>query len=293
VPLHVACDCMALRFWHRLGTLPPGRLLRRVADAWSDTPWWASVARLRLDYGVDGDSVRQLSAAQFAALVAKRAALRVAAQWRAAAAPRHGVVAARYVAAFGGGMLEGGRPAPREYLRWLAGRGRGLPAELLMRVRVECLPLRAMHSHARPGESAQQPVQRERCPCCSVLAAETIAHFLFECPALGRPARLAALIAAVRDAPVAQARHLHGVLVRRLCRAGVGAAAAGGVAAVAAAPAGAEAALELGLAQRWLLGPCLRSEPVALAVADYVVDIWRWRNAALNGRGADGGDPAV
>lgn len=293
MPLHVVCDCMALRFWHRLGTLPPGRLLRRVADAWSDTPWWASVARLRLDYGVEGDGVRQLSAAQFAALVAKRAALHVATQWRAAGALRRGVVAARYAAAFGGGLLEGGKPAPREYLRWLAGRGRGLPAELLMRLRVECLPLRAMHSHARPGESAQQRVQRERCPCCSVPAAETVAHFLFECPAPGRPARLAALLAAVRDAPAQQARHLHGVLVRRLCRAGVGAAAAGGVAAVAAAPAGAEAALELGLARRWLLGACLRSEPVALAVAGYVVDIWRWRNAALIGRGADGGDPAV
>lgn len=296
MPLHVVCDCMALRFWHRLGTLPPGRLLRRVADAWRDTPWWASMARLRRDYGVEDDSVRQLPGAQFAALVAKRAALRVAAQWGAAGAQRlarHGVVAARYVAAFGRGLLEGGKPAPREYMRWLAGRGRGLPAELLMRLRVECLPLRAMHSHARPGESQQQRVQRERCPCCPVPAAETVAHFLFECPALGRPARLAALLAAVRDAPAAQGRHLHGVLVRRLCRAGIGAAAAGGVAAVAAGPASADAALELELARRWLLGPCLRSEPVALAVADYVVDVWRWRNAALDGRGADGGDPAV
>ena len=81
--------------------------------------------------------------------------------------------------------------------------------------------------------------------------------------------------------------------MRHLYRAGVGAAAAGGFAAVAAEPARAAAALELDLARRCLLGPCLRSAPVALAVADYVVDIWRWRDAALNGRGADGGDPAA
>ena len=37
----------------------------------------------------------------------------------------------------------------------------------------------------------------------------------------------------------------------------------------------------------------LVSSAMALAVADYVVDIWRWRDAALNGRGADGGDPAA
>ena len=28
----------------------------------------------------------------------------------------------------------------REYLRWLGGQGRGLPAELLLRLRVECVP---------------------------------------------------------------------------------------------------------------------------------------------------------
>ena len=81
--------------------------------------------------------------------------------------------------------------------------------------------------------------------------------------------------------------------MHHLYRAGVGAAAADGSAAVAAEPAGAAAALDLDLARRCLLGPCLRSAPVALAVADYVVDIWRWRDAALNGRGADGGDPAA
>jgi hypothetical protein len=300
MPLHVTCECMALRFWHRLCVLPPGRLLRRVADAWRDTPWWAGVTRLLSDYGIDSAGAGQLTGVQFAALVSKRAAVRVAALWGGAAAggaqrrARHSVVAARYVAAFGGGLLEGGnKPVAREYLRWLGGQGRGLPAELLLRLRVECMPLRAMHSHTRPRESEHQRVQRERCPCCTAPAPETAAHFLFGCAAPGRPARLAALLAAVRDAPVAQGRHLHGVLVRHLYRAGVGAAAAGGFAAVAAEPARAAAALELDLARRCLLGPCLRSAPVALAVADYVVDIWRWRDAALNGRGADGGDPAA
>ena len=33
-PLHVTCECLALRYWHHLRALPAGCLLRRVAEAW-------------------------------------------------------------------------------------------------------------------------------------------------------------------------------------------------------------------------------------------------------------------
>jgi hypothetical protein len=51
-----------------------------------------------------------------------------------------------------------------------------------MHMRLECLPLHAMHSHTRRNETAAAKQLRERCPCCQQ-APETPAHFLFECPA--------------------------------------------------------------------------------------------------------------
>jgi hypothetical protein len=55
-------------------------------------------------------------------------------------------------------------------------------AELCMHLRLECLPLRAMHSQTRGSETAAARQLRECCPCCQQ-APETPTHFLFECPA--------------------------------------------------------------------------------------------------------------
>jgi hypothetical protein len=38
---------------------------------------------------------------------------------------------------------------------------------------------------------------------------------------------------------------------------------------------------------------CLGYRATIAPVADYVMDVWKMRSAALDGRGPDGGDPAV
>ncbi|KAF8064477.1 LINE-1 reverse transcriptase-like [Scenedesmus sp. PABB004] len=205
-PLHVVCDTLMLRYWHRLRALPADRLLRRVADAWPATPWWKGVGGLLRDYGVDVVATAGMSRNEFAAHLCDLAGDHIDGAWEAAAG--RGSVARRYREAFGSGVFStrsftrrAGVPCARDYLGWLCSPGgprRGRPAELLMRLRMECLPLRAAHSHARRGESIAQQAERERCPCCAARAPESAAHFLFECGAPGRPARLVALLADLR-----------------------------------------------------------------------------------------------
>ncbi|KAF8069361.1 LINE-1 reverse transcriptase-like [Scenedesmus sp. PABB004] len=205
-PLHVVCDTLMLRYWHRLRALPADRLLRRVADAWPATPWWKGVGGLLRDYGVDVVATAGMSRNEFAAHLCDLAGDHIDGAWEAAAG--RGSVARRYREAFGSGVFStrsftrrAGVPCARDYLGWLCSPGgprRGRPAELLMRLRMECLPLRAAHSHARRGESIARQAERERCPCCAARAPESAAHFLFECGAPGRPARLVALLADLR-----------------------------------------------------------------------------------------------
>jgi hypothetical protein len=91
----------------------------------------------------------------------------------------------RYTDSFGVGIVQAKNARMRKYL----GKLTSVPgyklckgAELCMHLRLECLPLHAMHSHTRRGETAAAKQLRERCPCCQQ-APETAAHFLFECPA--------------------------------------------------------------------------------------------------------------
>ncbi|KAF8059661.1 CA1 [Scenedesmus sp. PABB004] len=161
-PLHVVCDTLMLRYWHRLRALPADRLLRRVADAWPATPWWKGVGGLLQDYGVDVVATAGMSRNEFAAHLCDLAGDHIDGAWEAAAG--RGSVARRYREAFGSGVF-----STRSFTRRAGPRA--------------------------PGESVAQQAERERCPCCAARAPESAAHFLFECGAPGRPARLAALLA--------------------------------------------------------------------------------------------------
>ncbi|KAF8055086.1 transposon TX1 protein [Scenedesmus sp. PABB004] len=144
-PLHVVCDTLMLRYWHRLRALPADRLLRRVADAWPATPWWKGVGGLLRDYGVDVVATAGMSRNEFAAHLCDLAGDHIDGAWEAAAG--RGSVARRYREAFGSGVFStrsftrrAGVPCARDYLGWLCSPGgprRGRPAALLMRLRME------------------------------------------------------------------------------------------------------------------------------------------------------------
>ena len=137
-----------------------------------------------------------------------------------------------------------------------------------MKLRIECLPLNAMHTHQRTNESASAQQQRELCPCCQH-SAETPYHYLFECTAY-------------ED----QRQTLHSALTAR---------ASNKLIALTALPDD----------QQWrqLLNPSWQDKeeefPEISKIADFVYEAWRIRSeslhasAALSGREASGGNPEV
>ncbi|KAF8059711.1 hypothetical protein HT031_005119 [Scenedesmus sp. PABB004] len=201
---------------------------RRGARAWVKTKT-KKVGGLLQDYDVDVAATAGMSRDELAAHLCDLAGDRIDGAWEAASG--RGSVARRYREAFGCGVFSARsftRRASvlcaRDYLGWLCRPGgprRGQPAELLMHLRVECLPLRAAHSRACRGESAAQQAERERCPCCAARAPESAAHSSrtsFECGAPGRPARLAAQLA---DLGACGGGVLAGVLAAHLRAAGI------------------------------------------------------------------------
>jgi hypothetical protein len=136
-------------------------------------------------YGVDTAAVVSLDARDFHTYLAGQAMKYLTAFWTSPPRSYSLNVHARYVASFGVGIVQAANARMRKYL----GKLTSVPgyklckgAELCMHMRLECLPLRAMHSRARDNETAAAQQLRERCPCCQQ-APETPAHFLFECPA--------------------------------------------------------------------------------------------------------------
>jgi hypothetical protein len=283
-PAHVWAQMALLRFWHRANTLPATRLVaavaHAVATAWRKaSPWQSSVQALLAQYGIDAEAALASERGAFSSMLATKAAAYMQQHWSSPAMRGAGVVAQRYLDAFGVGEVAGGRAAPRRYTLLTEGGPSarvGLGVQVCMQLRVECLGLRAAHGQDRRGESAAARAQREQCPCCHA-APETPAHFLFECPATAALRRefFFAMQESKAESPVL------GRPVR----------------ARAATAAGEPLLLEhfrAGSAWRRLLSDdYLDDGTTGALVVGYAAAIWSTRRAALAGREADGREPAV
>jgi hypothetical protein len=152
---------------------------------------------------------------------------------------------------------------------------RGPAAELCMKMRLESLPLRAIHSCQRRNETTVQHTQRESCPACHS-APETLAHFLLQSPAYSAcrttlfnklQETVPATLAAIQAGPPA---HTWRVLLTDDVLGND----------EPARPAGAE-----------------REDASAViamrAVADFVCEIWKLRNTVLTRRGTNEGNLMV
>jgi hypothetical protein len=187
VPFHMSCDLWLLNYWHHLRTMSKDRLLSQVVKAWSGpaNPWQRTVDKLLAEYQVSAADTLGYSKHKFSRHVRAKITGLLKERWASATSRTGGAILARYVGAFGTGEMKRGmngyQPAARSYMDYLTGRGRGLPAELIMGLRIESLPLRCMHSNQRRHETVVQQQQRELCPVCKQ-SPETPAHFLLECP---------------------------------------------------------------------------------------------------------------
>lgn len=182
-PTHVVCDISALTYWHHLRTLSSDRLLHQVHQAWgtANQPWQQNISKLLAEYDIDPALTSSCTKKQFAAYVKTKAAQRVQQLWTTGSRTTSTTLQ-RYRDTYGPGIIAQHKPAAREYIEKLSQMRRGHAAELCMKLRLECLPLRAMHSHRRQNETSAQQAQRELCPVCND-ASETAAHFLLECSA--------------------------------------------------------------------------------------------------------------
>ena len=187
-PLHIACETLAIRYWHHLQHVPADRLLHIVSKAWPAgrcNPWAANMGRLLRQYDVDETVAASCGTEEFRGYLAGKAMAYLKSLWSEPPRSYSLAVHARYTASFGVGTVEAKNARMRKYL----GKLTAVPgyklckgAELCMHMRLECLPLNAIHGHTRNGETAAAKQLRERCPCCQQ-APETPAHFLFECSA--------------------------------------------------------------------------------------------------------------
>ena len=187
-PLHVTCETLAIRYWHHLQHVPPDRLLHTVSKAWPAgkcNPWASNMGKLLRQYGVDEAVAASYGTQEFHGYLAGKAMAYLKSFWSEPPRSYSLAVHSRYTESFGVGTVAAKNARMRKYL----GKLTAVPgytlckgAELCMHMRLECLPLNAMRSHTRRGESAEAKQLRERCPCCQQ-AAETPAHFLFECSA--------------------------------------------------------------------------------------------------------------
>ena len=187
-PLHITCETLAIRYWHHLQQVTADRLLHTVSKAWPAgkcNPWATNMSKLLQQYGIDETVAASYGTEGFHSYLAGKAMVYLKSFWSEPPRSYSLTVHARYTESFGVGIVETKNARMRKYL----GKLTAVPgyklckgAELCMHMRLECLPLNAMHSHTRRGESAAAKQLRERCPCCQQ-APETPAHFLFECSA--------------------------------------------------------------------------------------------------------------
>ena len=190
-PLHVTCETLAIRYWHHLQQIEHDRLLHTIANAYTGkyNPWATTMGKLLAEYDIDMQTSQDMTSEQFKQYVDKQAIAYLTEYWTQPPRKYCGPVFTRYVASYEIGRLTATRPKLRQYLTQPFHNNPGHLAkglELCMQMRLECLPLKAFHSHTRRNETPQAQQARELCPCCRQ-AAETPTHFMFECPAYSSP----------------------------------------------------------------------------------------------------------
>lgn len=186
-PLHVTCETLALRYWHHLENVTTDRLLHKIHTAWDGKyhPWGQNIQKLLVQYNIDTSNPRVIRTIDFKGHVEARAINYLRAYWTAPPRNLGRAVHTRYMTDFGLAVLTPTRPRMRPYL-WDMTSSLDLDscraAELFMHMRLETLPLNALHRHTRPRETTAARTRREMCPACLTYA-ETPTHFLLECPA--------------------------------------------------------------------------------------------------------------
>jgi hypothetical protein len=261
LPLSIACEKLALAYWHHLSfQVPADRLLAQVAAAWPAArrnPWLKYARALVRDYEIDEAAAADMGRAAFQDYLQERATARALRLW----ADEQGRGARDYTAAYGAAAINRGKPTARAFVHHLSSR-RGRAGELLVQLRAGCAPLRAAQPHRREGESGAARAAREVCPCCEA-GAETPTHFLLQCPAYA-PCRSELMMKLQRVLPAP--------LWQRLRR----------------AEPEQQAALLLGDVLSELDSVCVPGHGFVngcTAMADYVCTAANTRNSALAGRG--------
>jgi hypothetical protein len=288
LPLHMACDIWQLTYWHELRGMSSDRLVHQVFSAWFGpaNPWQANINRLLVEYGVDADATATLSKSKFVSLL-KDKVVDVLSRLDAAPGVRGrqhiGAMLSSYDECYGAGLIKFQKPAARSYVTTLSNMGRGLAAELCMRLRVQCLQLHAMHTHERRNESTGARHARMQCPCCQH-AAETPYHFLLECHAYA--ALRDPMLRALQSIKPQRAEAIQSETPERAWRL---------LLADDILGAGPRIRRPFAAGQHHMQMQQLQQHELTLMelVAGYVIGAWQLRSAVLAGRGTNGGNPMV
>jgi hypothetical protein len=181
VPLHLTISKHLLTFWHRVQCMPDTWLTKVVANAWPDAfcPWRRGVTKLLAKLNIDPAQAIAKNEEGFKKMLKHKTAHQCLEIWEKS---RGAHVLDRYEAAYGPAAKQDvgvTQPFVCELSNGMV--KLGPVAELCVKLRTECLPLRGLGgSQPRSGESMIHFQQRRLCPCCSQ-GPETIAHFLFDC----------------------------------------------------------------------------------------------------------------
>lgn len=186
MPLHAVCMIRSLTYWHRVQTLPDGRLTKQIANAWQgkQNPWLTTMHALLRKCELPPTQVLQSNKPQFKRRAEQAVKRSVHAAWTTVRAAR-GAVLQRYNQAYQA-VAAAGVGKARGYFEQLTRQARGAAAELMLKLRIEVLHLNAMHTRQRERETAAAQRTRELCPCCKQTA-ETAHHFLLQCPTYSQP----------------------------------------------------------------------------------------------------------
>jgi hypothetical protein len=265
MPLHMMCDVWTLAYWHQLRTHTKNTLVSTVFKAWplSHNPWLQNVHKLLTEYNINAEQTRHFQHSKFVRYLKERITNKLYQSWGNDSNRRNSATLSRYIESYGKGIIQIGRngaqPSARKYFSTLTQQKRGLPAELIMGLRTECISLRCIKKSQRKNETIVQQLQRESCPHCSTTA-ETPSHFILQCPAY------------------VDARNIMFDALQQAC------------------PEEVAKVKSLPQDQAWrqlLSDGFLDNADSLAAVASFVMAAWQLRNTALTGRETNGGNSMV